>query len=366
MLVVSGSVGAGHDGAANELASRLRAAGVHVDVRDYLHAVPRWYRVVLRRGYTVGVQRTGFLVEWLFVSIEQSRLVRGIVVASCRMGDGAVRRWLRDRDYDAVVSTYPLASQTLGKLRERGHLTAPAVTYLADPAAHPIWVHQSVDEHLTVTEASAEHGQRAYGVPMRAAGPLVSERFATGVTAARRRAARDELGLPHDTRVALIVTGSLGLGDVEHSARTVIEAGLRPLVLCGRNRELRERLSRIPGVVALGWRDDVHEIMHVVDVLVHNAGGLSLTEALVAGLPAVSYRCIPGHGRANAAVLDGAGLAPWAHDRDQFVRALQDCAGTRRALLPPDADPAQVILDLIEVSSPDSPAVSHRQQRRTA
>ena len=364
--MISGSVGAGHDGAAHELAFRLRAAGVHVDVRDYLQAVPGWYRVVLRRGYSVGVQRTGFLLQWLFVSIERSRLVRGIVVASCRMGDGTVRRWLRDRDYNAVVSTYPLASQTLGTLRERGHLAAPAVTYLADPAAHPIWVHRSVDEHLTVSEPSAAHGERAYGVPMRAAGPLVSERFAAGITPARRRAARDELGLPQDTRVALLVTGSLGLGDVEHSARTVIEAGLRPLVLCGRNHALRERLSRIPGVVALGWRDDVHEIMHVVDVLVHNAGGLSLTEALVAGLPAVSYRCIPGHGRANAAVLDAAGLALWARDSKQFVHALQDCAGSRQALLPPDADPAQVILDLIAVSSPDSPAAAHRRQRRTA
>ena len=71
--------------------------------------------------------------------------------------------------------------------------------------------------------------------------------------------------------------------------------------------------------------------MHVADVLVQNAGGLSLTEALVAGLPAVTYRPIPGHGRANAAVLDASGLAPWARTDDQlveFVHAARD--GTER------------------------------------
>src|SRR4051794_9493583 len=63
-------------------------------------------------------------------------------------------------------------------------------------------------------------------------------------------------------------------------------------------------------VVPLGWRDDVPDLLHVADVLVQNVGGPSLTEALVAGLRAVTYRPLPGHGRADAAVLDAAGLAP--------------------------------------------------------
>jgi len=40
VLVISGSVGAGHDGAADELIARLRNLGVRADRRDYLDAVP--------------------------------------------------------------------------------------------------------------------------------------------------------------------------------------------------------------------------------------------------------------------------------------------------------------------------------------
>ncbi|MGI8537944.1 MAG: DMT family transporter, partial [Mycobacteriales bacterium] len=343
VLIISGSVGAGHDGAAHELAARLRAAGVQADVRDYLQALPRWFRYVLRDGYTLSVERAPAVFEWLFVSIERSPLVRGVTIACCRMGNRQVRRWSREKAYAAVVSTYPLASQTLGMLRLRGDVTVPILTYLTDPAVHRSWVHPAVDEHLTVTEASARQGQATYRLPMTAAGPLVPARFATVITPARRRSLRHELGLPADRRVALLVTGSLGLGDVEHSARHVLTAGLTPLVLCGRNQALRERLSRLPGVVSLGWRDDVHELLHLADVLVHNAGGLSFTEAMVAGLPAVSYRCIPGHGVANAAILDAAGLAPWARDSASFITAVRDQATGRRPA-GPQRDPAEIVL----------------------
>ncbi|GAA1650503.1 MGDG synthase family glycosyltransferase [Georgenia ruanii] len=350
VLILSGSVGAGHDGAAQELARRLRGRGVDVDVRDYLEALPGWYRILLREGYTASVNRVPAVFQWLFDNIEHNRWVRGAAILSCHLGDRRVRHWAGARQYGAVVSTYPLASQTLGTLRARGRLVAPAVTYLTDPAAHRTWVHRHVDLHLTVTPATAEQGEATYGIPMRAAGPLVPPRFAGDLDPVRRARLRAALGIGIEQRVALLVSGSLGLGDLEGTSRAVQEAGLVPLVLCGRNAALRRRLSALPGVLACGWRDDVHELMHLADVLVHNAGGLSYTEALVAGLPAVSYRCIAGHGRANAAVLERSGSAPWARSAEQFARALNEQASRCRAGAR-HGDPADQVLGLLTLSA---------------
>jgi UDP-N-acetylglucosamine:LPS N-acetylglucosamine transferase len=101
-------------------------------------------------------------------------------------------------------------------------------------------------------------------------------------------------------------------------------------------------------------------------VLVHNAGGLSCTEALVAGLPVVTYLPIPGHGRANAAVLARAALAPWPRDADELVAALdavlarpRAMPGTRRATTA--ADPAVVVAQLA-----DSRAAAARPVPRSA
>ena len=353
VLIVSGSVGAGHDGAARELAERLRAHGVAVDVRDFLQATPRWLAVLLREGYSTSVDHLPSAFEFLFTRMERLGRIWRIATAICTRADRAVAGWLAESDYHAVVSTYPLASQSLGRLREQGRCPFPLVTYLTDPAAHRSWIHPAVDMHLTVTGATAEQGRRDYGVPMVAAGPLVPERFTAPIPAAQVERLRRELNLPADRRVALIVAGSLGIGDLLPTVRDVADGGLVPVVLCGRSARLREQVTAVPGAVALGWRSDVHVLMRVVDVLVHNAGGLSFTEALVAGLPAVTYRPIPGHGRANATVLENADLAPWARSRTELWAALdrQLRRGRRPARLGDPADDVLALLPALRVAA---------------
>jgi processive 1,2-diacylglycerol beta-glucosyltransferase len=126
---------------------------------------------------------------------------------------------------------------------------------------------------------------------------------------------------------------------VPNVVRSITSSGVgEVVVLCGRNDGLRKQLSTQPGVVALGWRDDVPELMAAADVLVHNAGGLSLTEALTAGLPPVTFRPIPGHGIANSQVLADAGLAPWPKDDAELVEAIRKQAIDR-------GDPSCVVVN---------------------
>src|SRR3954469_10875182 len=342
VLVLSGSVGAGHDGAARELAARLERAGVEVAVRDFLDAVPRPIAHVMREGYVVAVDRVPVAFEALFRGLERRGFLWRVEQQVCTYATRRGSRWVADFRPDAVVSTYPPAGQTVGAMRADGRLVVPAFTYLTDPAVHVSWLHPAVDRHLTVTSATAEHGAATYGAALEAAGPLVPERFAQRLSAGEMTALRGELGVDDARPLALLVGGSLGLGDVRTSVDDVRAAGFTAVVLCGRNDTLRRRLTG-PGVVALGWRDDVHRLMQATDVLVQNAGGLSFTESLVAGLPAVTYRPIPGHGRANARVLDESGIAPWARDRAELARHLhaQAARGRMDQRFP---DPAQLIL----------------------
>jgi processive 1,2-diacylglycerol beta-glucosyltransferase len=348
VLVISGSVGAGHDGAADELIDRLRGHGVIADRRDYLDAVPWLARLVLRDGYPLSIGRAPEFFEWLFVNLERSGVVQQITLRLCQAARRRVRRW--SEGYPVVVSTYPLASQTLGQLRGASELDAVTVTFLTDPAVHRTWVHPDVDHHLTVTEATSRMGRLVYRTPMRPVGGLVSPRFGERLSAARRRALRIELGLEVDLSVALVVAGSLGLGDITDAVREIASTGVvQVLVLCGRNERLRAELAEVRGVVALGWRDDVPALMAMADVLVHNAGGLTLTEALTAGLPAVTFRPIPGHGCANAAVLAEAGLAPWPKDVAELGTVLRDHRRLRRdrTSVVRDLDASRFVLALL-------------------
>jgi hypothetical protein len=58
--------------------------------------------------------------------------------------------------------------------------------------------------------------------------------------------------------------------------------------------------------------------------VVQNAGGLTSLEALAAGVPVISYRCIPGHGRTNAAALEEAGMACWVKEKSDLASALNE------------------------------------------
>ena len=346
VLVISGSVGAGHDGAARELAHRLAGAGAVAEVRDFLAAVPRPVARLLRDGYTRVVGYLPFAFELLFRRLERQGVLWQIEQHVCAVAENAVARWIDEVRPDVVVSTYPLASQTLGSMRADGRVSAPVVTYLTDPAVHASWLHPAVDVHMTVTAATARQGEAEYGMPFDVAGPLVPERFSRVPDLDELVTLRRDLELPMDRPVALLVAGSLGLGDLLPTVEHVAAAGLTPLVLCGRNAALRRRLARVPGAVALGWRTDVHRLTHVADVLVQNAGGLSFTEAYVAGLPAVTYRPIPGHGRANARVMDEAGLAPWARTPDELADLLQSRSLATRT--PPVVDdPTDLVLAMV-------------------
>lgn len=329
VLILSATVGQGHEGAARELCRRLQGRGVEAEVRDFLDALPAVARRVLHDGYQPTVQHAPRFFDWLFDSLEHRRWLLRVADGLCRSAVPAVQRW--SDGADVVVSTYPLASQTLGQMRRNRTLDAPAVTFLTDPAAHRLWCHPDVDEHLTVTPATAVDGAR-YGVALRAAGPLCLPRFSRHVSRTARRRLRTRLGVPDAAPLVLLSAGSLGMGNVAETVDAVLaHPEARSVVLCGRNTRLRTRLTGRPRVVALGWRDDVPELMAAADVLVHNAGGLSFTEALVAGLPAVTYLPIAGHGRANAEVLARATLAPWPRDPAELVAAIDEVVGRPRS-----------------------------------
>src|SRR4051794_39074682 len=120
VLILSGSVGAGHDGAAQELAARLAGAGGEGAGRGFLDAVPRPVARVLRDGYLMAVERVPLAFEVLFRGLERQGLLWGAERLVCSRAARTVAGWVEELVPDLVVSTYPPASQTVGALRADG------------------------------------------------------------------------------------------------------------------------------------------------------------------------------------------------------------------------------------------------------
>jgi processive 1,2-diacylglycerol beta-glucosyltransferase len=330
VLVVSASLGAGHDGAAAELARRLEALGVAVEVRDFVTA-SFWAGPLIRSVFEWQLRSAPWAYELTF---DLWNRVRPLVPPVRWLLDRAFGRrleaWVAAMDATLVVSTYPLATVVLGRRRRKGRLGIPVVSFLTDIGVHPLCVDRGVDLHLCVHLSSARQVATLVGGRAGWTGPMVRPEFADrslGKDDARRR-----FGIAEDARAALVVAGSWGVGEVDAAVDDLAQAGWLPVVVCGRNEALATRLRRRNDAVAIGWCDDMPSCMRATDVLVQNAGGLTAMEAFAAGLPVVTYRPIPGHGRLNAKLLDEAGIARWVRDPTGLGDALEHLVGGAGAL----------------------------------
>ncbi|MFI5837646.1 UDP-N-acetylglucosamine--LPS N-acetylglucosamine transferase [Micromonospora sp. NPDC051300] len=358
IVVISADIGAGHDRAADELAARLRGRGFEVDRLNLLHLLPGPLHRAVRETYRGVLDRLPWGYHLLFRLTSRSRTSVRAIRALMRPFRARIRRRIPP-DTRAVVTTYPFANQLLGPLRRRGRLGVPVLTYVTDLVVHPTWLAPGVDVYCTVRHAEL---RRPDDVDVTVVQPLVSPAFADGGAVDRRRA-RQRFGLPQDAALALIVAGSWGAGEVAATTAEVGSTGLQPVVVCGRNRTLYRRLHGA-GWHVLGWVDDMPALMRAVDVVVENAGGLTCQEALVAGVPVVTYRPLPGHGRANATILARSGLTRWAGTPDQLGPVLAAVVGTAPPAAagdgPPPDDPAGLVVEAARRAAPAGPAEPER------
>jgi UDP-N-acetylglucosamine:LPS N-acetylglucosamine transferase len=349
IAIVSASVGAGHDGAAAELGRRLTAAGYRVDTHDLVELLPRPFGALLSHGYQRQVQSAPWLWHATAATFDRA-LPAAAAARATRTGDRRILAAVHP-DTVAVISTYPLASQALGRLRRSGQLAVPVITYLTDPYVHRTWIADGVDATLAVHAATAAQARRLGARTVRLVAPAVAPGFRPAAGTDEVRTARRRFRLPPTGPLALIVAGSLGLGRPERTATDVLATGLAtPVVACGRDRTLHQRLTAVPGPVPLGWTDQMPTLMRAVDVVIHNAGGLTSLEALATGLPTITYRPLAGHGRANAATLERAGIIPWVRDVEQLDGALRAALGRpdRRHDTGSAPDPAATIVGLLD------------------
>ena len=326
VLIISAAMGAGHDGVAYELERRLHARGAEAKVFDYLEMLPARMGPFYRAFYAGQLRFAPSSYEWLYGKID-----RGLLAPIARwlgqMGKRKVRRVARD--YDVVISTYPLGCQATGALRKQGKLAIPAVGFLTDVDVHGLWLHKGIDRNLTVWHGSAVEAINRVGVPSQAVGPVLPERYLTPGTPEERAIGRELLSVADTDTVVLVVAGSWGVGDIAGTARAIRDSGAGvPVVLCGRNSGLLAELDREEGVVAIGWTDQVRRLLAASDVIVHNAGGLSCLEGFAVGVPVIGYACLPGHGHRNSLAMQQAGVAEDAGTEAELIDAIRRLART--------------------------------------
>lgn len=299
-LLLSGSLGMGHEVHAHACAASLAERGWSTEILDAM-------RLLGQRGGSAGeaVFRSMLAVPGLYDAFHFGALRPGSRLAL--LADAAARRQLvpRLRDYldrgpaDLVISVFATGSSAVSELADRYPATKHAV-FCSDVTPHRLWVHSNVDLYL-VTSAAAEAAVYRYQPHARVqvVPPPVRAGF---LSPPSQEEARASLGLPGQDRCVLLMSGAWGLGPLAEAAVGLAGAGLQVLAVAGRNGKLEARLRTAaatrPRLHPFGYTGQIPALMAAADLVITSSGD-TCAEARAVGRPLLLLDVVQGHGRDN-------------------------------------------------------------------
>ena len=299
-LLLSGSIGFGHDQLAEACATSLESDGWSTRTIDLM-------RLLGRGADSVGgaVFRSMLAVPGLYDAFHFAALRTGSRVAE--IADSAASRRILPRlrsqldadPADLAMSVFATGASAVSRLADR-YPSMRHVVFSTDVTPHRLWVHKNVDLYL-VTSQVAEQAVRRFAPEARVLVVQAPVRAAFYRPHSQLQA-RTSLNVPMRERCVLLTTGAWGLGPVAQAAEALGDAGVHVLAVAGRNAKLEQRLravaERQPLVHPFGFSDRIPELMAASDLVITSSGD-TCTEARVIGRPLLLLDVVQGHGRDN-------------------------------------------------------------------
>lgn len=267
-------------------------------------------------GYLRMVKTIPQLYRYIYARAERATEVGRFRIWAHQFTAGNLRPLMERLRPDVVVCTHAFPTGAMAEYKKLYADAPPVVGIVTDFAVHGFWVHENIDRYVIATDALRPS--------LTARGVRESSIFATGIPvrsefaqdSEKHDALRERLDLPKDRNVVLLMGGGLGIAPVERilNALRSVRTPLAAVVIAGKNARIGRRLKETAESVeypvrALGFVENVYDYMHAADVLVTKPGGLTAAEALVAQIPLVLCKPLPGQEERNARVLVETGAA---------------------------------------------------------
>jgi UDP-N-acetylglucosamine:LPS N-acetylglucosamine transferase len=299
-LLLTGSIGMGHDQLAEACSASLSASGWSAQTLDAM-------RLLGRRGGAAGeaVFRAMLAVPGLYDAFHFTALRPGNRLAL--LADAAARRRIvpRLREYLAqdppglVISVFATGASAISRLAG-SYPAMNHVVFCTDVTPHRMWVHPNVDLYLVSSSVAVAAVQR-FQPEARVLVVPAAVRPAFYQPAPQEQV-RASLGVPAGERCVLLMSGAWGLGPVAATAAALGNAGVHVLAVAGRNAKLERKLravaARQPRVRAFGFTEAIPDLMAACDLVITSSGD-TCTEARTVGRSMLLLDVVPGHGRDN-------------------------------------------------------------------
>ena len=332
ILVVTASMGSGHNKAANAVAEAIkRKYPVNkINVIDFMSTETAYFNSLVKDIYLKMLDHTPSVYEFFYKFTSDSTKGSTIQSVFAHAMKKDMRELIKKYEADMVICTHPFPCADASYLKQTGEINIPLITVMTDFCVHQFWLYKNIDIYFTANDLLKKE--------MVNQGLLEERIFVTGIPVGynfRVDYNRDDLlakfKLEKDKPVALIMGGGLGLGGVKNALCQLerLKKDIQILVITGANVALWSEMNEYAQhskhkIFVWGYSHNIQEFMSVATFLISKPGALTISEALTRELPMILHDPIPGPEVDNAKFVSDNGAAIWVKHQDTLDAVVRE------------------------------------------
>ncbi len=322
VLIMSVSAGTGHVKAAAALEKTFLRDQRVLDVvnNDALQYTNKIFRDFYSKFYISLVKSAPNFLGWWYRTSDEPWRTDTMRHMLDRLNTRPLVKFIRDFDPHFIVCTHFMPAGIISHLIASGVLKAQLSIVVTDFDVHAMWLSRAFQRYFVALDETKAYLEMlglpasritVSGIPI---DPLFNEPVDRGE-------ASQALALRPDQPILLLSAGASGMESTAFMVERLLalDSKVQTVVVCGNNEALRHRISELTQdspdrFRVLGYRDDMHRLMKMADLLIGKPGGMTSAEALASGLPLCIVNPIPGQEERNSDHLLEQGIAIKCND----------------------------------------------------
>ncbi len=314
ILILSVKAGMGHHATGMALKNEFESHGAACVMLDAFEYVTPILSETISRGYLLSTKLTPKMYGQFYRMAEKKQSVDPSFLQKTlnRLLSSKLMKFIKSYEPDAIISTHIFAAQIVSYLKEKQKINCLTLGIITDFTVHPFWEETNLDYYVTASRLLNLQLEKKGISPKKAlpVGIPIHPKFGKSIP---KEEARTQLGIGEKPTI-LVIMGSMGYGHIMKELVKLddMQGDFQILCVCGNNKRLRTLVSGHvwkKKMYVYGYVDNVDVMMDAADVIVTKPGGLTTSEFLAKGLPAIVLDPIPGQEDRNVEFLLNNGLA---------------------------------------------------------
>lgn len=306
VLILSCGTGGGHNSAALAIQENLKEKDIHADFVEYLDIISKRIKAGVNKLYIKSTKMNGKIFKRVYRLGElysKTNLISPVYGLN-RLNKKKLYKFIKENEYNYIVTTHLFAAQALTAIKKEYpiHFICVATDYVCIP----FWEETNPDFFIIPNEDLEEDFIKK-GIPKEKLLPFGIPFAKCYGKDIQKNEAKSKLGLEYDKNYVLILTGSMGFGNIIQMLKELLEKieNVIFIIACGNNSKMLNNINKHfskeeKRIMAIPYTNKLNYYIKASEIVLTKPGGLTTTELAISRKPFIHTMPIPGCENYNA------------------------------------------------------------------